>query len=301
MAKSKFTGTGVALVTPFRKDESIDFKALEKLVEHVIAGGVDYLVVLGTTGESVTLSQDERFAVVDYVKEVNNKRVPMVVGMGSYITKDVIKSLNTYDMKGIDGVLSVTPYYNKPNQRGLYEHYKRIANETNAPIILYNVPGRTGANLAADTVLKLANEFKNVVAVKEASGNIAQIMQIVKNKPSDFLVISGDDAITFPLITLGVSGVISVVANAYPKKFSDMVNFALKGNNIEARKLHYQLLDFINALFEDGSPGGVKVALEAMELMQAYVRLPLAQVNKTLEKKIVSMVNEINSIKQNTL
>jgi len=293
MAKSKFTGTGVALVTPFRKDDSIDFKALEKLVNHVIDGGVDYLVVLGTTGESVTLKQDERFAVVDYVKEVNNKRVPMVVGMGSYVTRDVLKHFSSYNFEGIDGVLSVTPYYNKPNQAGLYEHYKRLAAESPAPIILYNVPGRTGANLNAETTLKLANEFDNIVAIKEASGKISQIMQIVKNKPEDFFVISGDDALTFPLITLGVSGVISVVANAYPKKFSDMVNFALKGNNAEARKLHYQLLDIIDAFFTDGSPGGVKVALEHMQLMQDCVRLPLAQVNAGVRDRILTLASKI--------
>ena len=295
MAKNKFIGTGVALVTPFRKDESIDFKSLEKLVEHVIAGGVDYLVVLGTTGESVTLKQDERFAIVDFVKEINNKRVPMVVGMGSYVTRDVINSLKTYDFDGIDAVLSVTPYYNKPNQKGLYEHYKRIANESSVPIILYNVPGRTGANINAETTLKLAGDFDNIVAIKEASGNIPQIMQIVKNKPEDFLVISGDDALTFPLISLGVSGVISVVANAFPAQFSEMVGLTLKEKIKEARVIHYQLIDLIEALFADGSPGGVKAALQHIGIMQSYVRMPLASVNRVVHNKIIALADEINN------
>jgi len=295
MAKNKFIGTGVALVTPFRKDESIDFKSLEKLIEHVIAGGVDYLVVLGTTGESVTLTQDERFAIVDYVKEINNKRVPMVVGMGSYVTRDVINSLKTYDFNGIDAVLSVTPYYNKPNQKGLYEHYKRIANESPVPIILYNVPGRTGANINAETTLKLAGDFDNIIAIKEASGNIGQIMQIVKNKPEDFLVISGDDALTFPLISMGVSGVISVVANAFPSQFSEMVNLALKEKIKEARVIHYQLIDLIEALFADGSPGGVKTALQHIGIMQSHVRMPLASVNRIVHNKIIALTDEINN------
>ncbi len=292
MIQGKFTGTGVALVTPFNKDESIDFDSLEKLVNYVVDGGVSYLVVLGTTGESVTLSQNERFAVVDYVKKVNNNRVPVVVGMGSYVTNDVLKSIETYNFDGIDAILSVTPYYNKPNQKGLFEHYKRIATQSPVPVILYNVPGRTGVNINAETTLRLANEFENIIAIKEASGNIQQIMQIIKDKPNDFLVISGDDAITFPLITLGAAGVISVTANACPRKFSTMVNLAIQGNIEEARKIHYALYDFTDALFADGSPGGIKTALQELKIMKSHLRLPLAQINDTLKHKITEIINQ---------
>ncbi|GAB4297336.1 MAG: 4-hydroxy-tetrahydrodipicolinate synthase [Marinilabiliales bacterium] len=293
----KLTGTGVALVTPFRKDESIDFKSLEKLVEHVISGGVDYLVVLGTTGESVTLSQDERIAVLEHIKEVNNNRKPIVLGIGNYNTRELQKSFGLYDFKGVSAVLSVTPYYNKPNQKGLYEHYKVAANEAPVPIILYNVPGRTGVNLAAETVIKLANDFDNIIAVKEASGNMSQIMEIINNKPDDFMVISGDDALTMPMISAGASGVISVVANAFPDIFSEMVRLCLKNKFDAARPLHYKLFEFINYLFADGSPGGIKTALCKLEITQTYLRKPLAAVNKTVSNKINLLVEEIKNKK----
>lgn len=289
----KITGTGVALVTPFRKDESIDFRAIEKLVEHVINGGVDYLVVLGTTGESATLSQDERIAVIEHIKEVNNKRKPIVLGVGNYNTRELQKSLSSYDFKGITAVLSVTPYYNKPNQKGLYEHYKIAANESPVPIILYNVPGRTGVNLNAETTLKLAGDFDNIIAIKEASGNLTQIMNIINNKPDDFKVISGDDALTLPMIASGASGVISVTANAFPSLFSEMVKLCLKNKFEDARSIHYKLLDIIHAFFADGSPGGIKTALNRLEITQHYLRKPLAGVNKTVQNQIHSLTDSI--------
>ncbi|MFH2143313.1 MAG: 4-hydroxy-tetrahydrodipicolinate synthase [Bacteroidota bacterium] len=289
----KFLGTGVALVTPFRKDESIDFMAIGKLVEHLIENKVDYLVVLGTTGESATLNQDEREAVLEYIKEVNNKRLPIVLGIGNYSTRELQKSFKSYDLKGVDAILSVTPYYNKPNQSGLYEHYKVAANESPLPVILYNVPGRTGVNMSAETTLKLASDFKNIKAIKEASGNMGQIMEIIRNKSRSFHVISGDDALTLPMISVGASGVISVVANAFPGDFAEMVNLALKGNFAEARKNHYKLLEFINLLFADGSPGGIKVALSSLNIIQNYLRLPLATVNKNVFNQIVAMTDKL--------
>lgn len=289
----KFTGTGVAMVTPFRKDESIDFAALGKLVEYLIKNKVDYLVVLGTTGESATLQQTEREAVLEYVKEVNNKRLPIVLGIGNYSTRELQKSFKSYNLKGVSAILSVTPYYNKPNQAGLYEHYKVASNESPLPIILYNVPGRTGVNMTAETTLKIVSDFSNIKAIKEASGNISQIMEILRNKPKNFHVISGDDALTLPLISLGASGVISVVANALPGDFSEMVNLALKGKFSEALKLHYKLLEFINLLFADGSPGGVKVALSRLNLIQNNLRLPLATVNKNVNNQIVALIDKL--------
>jgi 4-hydroxy-tetrahydrodipicolinate synthase len=289
----KFTGTGVAMVTPFRKDESIDFNAIGKLVEYLIKNKVDYLVVLGTTGESATLQQTEREAVLEYVKEVNNKRLPIILGIGNYSTRELQKSFKSYNLKGVSAILSVTPYYNKPNQAGLYEHYKVASNESPIPIILYNVPGRTGVNMTAETTLKIVSDFSNIKAIKEASGNMSQIMEILRNKPKNFHVISGDDALTLPLISLGASGVISVVANALPGDFSEMVNLALKGKYAEALKLHYKLLEFINLLFADGSPGGVKVALCRLNLIQNNLRLPLATVNKNVNNQIIALIDKL--------
>lgn len=289
----KFTGTGVAMVTPFRKDESIDFTAIGKLVEYLIKNKADYLVVLGTTGESATLQQSEREAVLEYVKEVNNKRLPIVLGIGNYSTRELQKSFKSYNLKGVSAILSVTPYYNKPNQAGLYEHYKVASNESPLPIILYNVPGRTGVNMTAETTLKIVSDFSNIKAIKEASGNMSQIMEILRNKPKNFHVISGDDALTLPLISLGASGVISVVANALPGDFSEMVNLALKGKYVEALKLHYKLLEFINLLFADGSPGGVKVALSRLNLIQNNLRLPLATVNKNVNNQIIALIDKL--------
>jgi 4-hydroxy-tetrahydrodipicolinate synthase len=291
MSKPRITGTGVALATPFRSDGSIDFKSLSKLVNHVIEGGVEYLVVLGTTGETPVLSKDEKLAVVDFVLECNNGRVPVVLGIGGNHTSAVLDSLKSTKTDGIEAILSVSPYYNKPNQEGIFQHFRSVAETSPLPVVIYNVPGRTGSNIAAETCLRLARDFRGqIIGVKEASGNIPQVMAILKDKPVDFHVISGDDALTFPIISLGGSGVISVVANAYAREFSDMVRYALSGNYAEARKLHYKLLPMIDAMFAEGSPAGLKAFLNAMGIIPNNLRLPLVPVSKELGKKIEHMV-----------
>lgn len=284
--KKRLTGTGVAIVTPFRNDQSIDFKSLGKLLNHIIEGNANYVVVLGTTGESVTLSKDEKKAVVSYVVEVVNDRIPVVVGIGGNNTQEVVDAVRHYEYDGVSAVLSVSPYYNKPSQNGIYMHFKTIAQASPVPVIVYNVPGRTGSNINAETTVKLARDFKNIVAIKEASGNLGQIMQIIKDKPDSFLVISGDDALTLPMIALGASGVISVVANAYPKEFSNLVNHALNNNFPEATALQYKLLNIMTALFEEGSPSGVKAVLEILKIAQNNVRLPLVPVSEKHYKKL---------------
>jgi 4-hydroxy-tetrahydrodipicolinate synthase len=289
-ANTKFKGTGVALVTPFRNDDSIDFKSLAKLVEFQITNGVDYIVVLGTTGESVTLTNDEKHAVIDAVIETVDKRVPIVVGIGGNNTQDIINKVKSFDFSEVDGILSVSPYYNRPNQLGIYEHYKAIASSCPLPVIVYNVPGRTGSNITADTTLKLANEFKNIVAVKEASGNLIQIMDIINNKPKDFMVISGDDALAFSIVCLGGNGVISVIANAFPKEFSEMINLALDKKIQQSRVIQYQLIDIINSIFADGSPAGVKAALSIKKLVNNHLRLPLVPVNQNVYNRLVEQI-----------
>ncbi|MBN2890230.1 MAG: 4-hydroxy-tetrahydrodipicolinate synthase [Bacteroidales bacterium] len=289
MLNNKFSGTAVATVTPFKKDKSIDFVAFEKLIEYYIENGIDYLVVLGTTGENATLSAEEKNQVIDFAIEKVNGRIPIVAGFGGYNTENVIKSIKSRDFKGIDGILSVSPYYNKPNQQGLFEHFTAIADASPVPVIIYNVPGRTGVNISAETTLKLA-EHQNIAAIKEASGNMDQIMKILQHKPADFMVISGDDALTYPMIMLGSSGVISVVGMAEPKKMSDMVRFALAGKVEEAKKLHFQLLDITNAIFEDGNPGGIKAVLYLKNLIDYNLRLPLVPVNEKTYEKIKSLI-----------
>ena len=294
MSKSnKFSGTGVAIVTPFNKDNTVDFKSLGKLVNHIIKGGVEYIVVLGTTGESVTLSKDEKKSIVAHVIETVNKRVPLVLGLGGNNTHEIIASLkNKSDFDGIDAILSVSPYYNKPNQHGIYQHYKAIAEASPLPIILYNVPGRTASNITAETTIKLARDFKNIIAIKEASGNMEQCMKIIKHKPKDFSLISGDDMLTLPLIACGAEGVISVVANAFPKDFSEMTRQILSGNVKEAQKLHYKLTDIIEQLFADGNPAGVKAILELMGICKANVRLPLVKINKMTQNALEDLVKK---------
>jgi 4-hydroxy-tetrahydrodipicolinate synthase len=282
----KFRGTGVALVTPFDKSGNIDFKSLEKVLDHVIKGGVDYVVSLGTTGETPVLSGEEKASIVRHTVKIVRKRVPIVVGIGGNSTQEVINTISKFDLNGVDAILSVSPYYNKPNQRGIYEHYKAIAGISHLPIIVYNVPGRTSSNITAETTLKLAREVKNIIAVKEASGNIDQMMQIIKHKPKDFLMISGDDLITLPIIASGGDGVISVIANAFPKEFSGMTKEALAGNYAKARKLHYMLDEFTRLIFADGNPAGVKCVLNMMNIAHPYVRLPLVQVNAQVENAL---------------
>lgn len=295
--KKKFQGTGVALVTPFHKYGAIDFSAIEKIVEHTLKGGVDYLVVLGTTGETPALSKDEKHAVTDFVIDTVNGRVPIVQGIGGNNTQDVVNCIKSASFDGIDAILSVCPYYNKPKQKGIYYHYKTIASASPVPVILYNVPSRTGVNMTAETTLQLAEGFKNIIAVKEASGDFVQIMNILKNKPDDFLVISGDDALTLPLMSLGVDGVISVVANGFPAEFSTMVNLCLKGKFEEAKQIHFNLLNIVNTMFEDGSPGGIKAALQILELCENNLRLPVVKVNKSIYLQLNNLISEFQSKK----
>lgn len=292
MANLDLTGTGVAIVTPFKKNGSIDFVALKKLVNHLIAGKVEYLVVMGTTGESVTLSKEEKQAVIDCVVKENKKRLPLVLGVGGNNTSEIIKLIEKVDAKSFSAILSVSPYYNKPSQEGIYQHYKAISKASKLPIILYNVPGRTSSNITWETTIRLANDFKNIIAVKEASGSIDQCMKIISNRPKNFLVISGDDNLTLPIIASGGDGVISVVANAFPFDFSEMVRAALEDDMNTARKLHYKLMDFTDLLFADGNPGGIKYALSLMKISEPYVRLPLVEPNDKVKQKLKEILKK---------
>lgn len=280
-----FSGSGVALVTPFKEDKSIDFTAVRKLVQLQILGGTDFLVVQGTTGESPTLSQEEKLKLLETVIDENAGKLKIVYGIGGNNTTLVGETLKLLKIAGVDGILSVSPYYNKPTQKGIIEHFKYISSCTKSPIILYNVPGRTGSNILAETTLTLA-EIPNIVAIKEASGNMDQIMEIIRLRKPNFGVISGDDAITMPLIAAGADGVISVVANALPEKFSRMVHAAINGDLDSARKEHYDLLAITRMFFEEGNPGGVKVALAHRKIMNEFMRLPLVPVSDTLRKRI---------------
>lgn len=289
------TGTGVAVITPFHDYGTIDFTSLQGVINHTIEGGVDFLLALGTTSESATLSKDERTAVLEYFIETVDRRVPIMLGVGGNNTQDVVNNLKSINFEGVNSILSVAPYYNKPNQKGLYNHFKTIASASPVPVYLYNVPSRTSVNITAETTLKLATDINNIVGIKEASGNFEQIMQITKNKPKDFVVLSGDDMITLPLISCGVSGVISVVANAFPAHFSKMVNLALEGEFEKARPYHNKLMDIINTLFEDGSPGGVKAALDIMGICKNNLRLPLVKVNKKVYLQLKAQIEQFNS------
>ncbi|MFO0322618.1 MAG: 4-hydroxy-tetrahydrodipicolinate synthase [Bacteroidota bacterium] len=281
-----FTGTGVAIITPFTGKGEVDFPALTKLVEHLIKGRVEYIVVLGTTGETATLSKEEKELVIKHIIKINKKRIPLVLGVGGNNTAEIVQQLKKDDLSGFEAILSVSPYYNKPSQEGIYQHYKAIANASPLPIILYNVPGRTASNIAWDTTIRLAKEFKNIIAIKEASGNIEQCMKIIKHRPDNFLIISGDDNLTLPLIASGADGVISVIANAYPKDFSDMVRSALIHDFKTAQKLHYKLLEITEQIFADGNPGGIKFVLANNKIVQPYVRLPLVEPNDKVKNTL---------------
>lgn len=282
----QFAGTGVALVTPFNSDSSIDFNSLEKLVSHVIEGGVSFLVALGSTGETPTLSREEQQQVLSFIVEQCKGRVPVVCGIAGNNTAEVVNNVKTYDLTGVSGILSASPHYNKPSQEGIYQHFKAIAIATKLPIILYNVPGRTGSNMAPATVLRLANEFSNVVAIKEASGNLSQCMELVQGKPAHFAILSGDDDLFICQAAIGMEGVISVAANSYPKQFTTMVKHLLKGDFAQGRELHYQLIDGIRLLFAEGNPTGVKCTLDELGVCPAHVRLPLVPATDELRKKI---------------
>lgn len=293
MKKIDLSGTGIALVTPFNKEGGVDFVSLEKLINHVIAGGVEYLVPLGTTGETPTLSRSEKDEIVSSIIKINAKRVPIILGMGSNNTMDLAKEISTRNFTGIDGILSVSPYYNKPTQEGIYQHYKAISMASPLPVILYNVPGRTSANISANTCLRLANEFENIVAIKEASGDLSQIMDIIARKPDGFQLISGDDALTFPMISLGASGVISVIGNAFPHDFSEMVRLLLSNKILDARKIHYKMLPIITTMFSEGNPAGLKAFLSRAGICSEEVRLPLVKASKSLFNQVDELLKTL--------
>lgn len=293
MAQNKFRGLGIALITPFKADSSIDFDALDRLVEYQIKGGADFLCIMGTTAETPTLSRDEKRLLKEHLIERVQGRVPLLMGCGGNNTKAVTDELRNENWRGIDGILSVCPYYNKPSQEGLYQHFAAIAEASPVSVVLYNVPGRTGVNMTAETTLRLAREFENIVAIKEASGNITQMDDIIKNKPQHFDVISGDDGITFPLITLGAVGVISVIGNALPAEFSRMVRLALKGEYNTSLTIHHKFTELFKLLFVDGNPAGVKAMLSEMGMIQNVLRLPLVPTRLTTMEKISQIVREL--------
>jgi 4-hydroxy-tetrahydrodipicolinate synthase len=294
MADINLKGMGVALITPFKEDESVDYEALSRLVDYQLQNGTDYLVVLGTTAETPTLTEDEKKNIISLVVSKVKGQIPIVLGVGGNCTRSVVDKLKNDNFDGIDAILSVTPYYNKPSQEGLYQHYKVVSEATKLPVVLYNVPGRTGVNMTAATTLRIARDFKNVIAVKEASGNITQMDDIIKNKPANFNVISGDDGITFPLITLGAIGVISVIGNAFPREFSRMVRLALASDYDNARTIHHSFTELFDLLFVDGNPAGVKSMLNAMGFIENKLRLPLVPTRITTFEKIRAVLNELN-------
>ncbi|NQY30795.1 MAG: 4-hydroxy-tetrahydrodipicolinate synthase [Flavobacteriaceae bacterium] len=283
---NKFLGTGVALVTPFNSDKSIDFIALERIVNYVIDGGVEYLVVLGTTGESVVLTEEEKQQVIAKIIEVNNKRLPLVLGVGGNNTAAVVAELKTTNLADFDAVLSVSPYYNKPSQEGIYQHFKAVSEASSKPVILYNVPGRTASNMLPETIVRLANDFDNIIAVKEAAGDLVQAMKIIQHKPKDFLVISGDDMLALPMTLAGGSGVVSVIGQGLPKEFSEMIRLGLNGDTKAAYELHYKIADSIDFIFEEGNPVGIKALFYKLGLCGLDVRLPLIAASEELQKEI---------------
>lgn len=288
-----FSGTGVALVTPFRRgQDTIDFTKFDSLIEHIVTSGVDYIVALGTTSEAATMTENERSAVQEFIVETVNNRIPVMLGLGGNNTLNLTDTIARTNFDGISGLLSVTPYYNKPNQRGLLAHYRAVAEAAPVPVVIYNVPGRTGVNLTAETTLTLAHECPNIIGIKEASGNMQQIMEILRQRPQGFRVISGDDALTFPMLTLGADGVISVIANALPKEMSTMVKLTLKGDCKKALPMHYSMLPLMNAIFEEGNPTGIKALLEIEGLITNALRMPLVKASKQLYNKLTLLYNE---------
>ncbi|TAH01835.1 MAG: 4-hydroxy-tetrahydrodipicolinate synthase [Sphingobacteriales bacterium] len=286
-------GTGVALITPFLENLEIDYAALERTIEHLIQGEVEYIVVLGTTGETATLSPQEKESIYNFTAQKVNNRIPLVAGLGGNNTSEIVKQVADFNIQGYVAILSVSPYYNKPTQEGIYQHYKAIAEASILPIILYNVPGRTGMNIAAETTLRLANNFENIIAIKEASGNFEQINTIAANKPHNFQLISGDDPITLPMIAIGAVGIISVIANAFPAQFSQMVRTCLAGKFIQAQPAHFQFLEFTRLCFAEGNPAGVKAAMQHLNLCQSYLRLPLVQVTSVTQIKLQDQIKDI--------
>ncbi|WP_283637475.1 4-hydroxy-tetrahydrodipicolinate synthase [Aquaticitalea lipolytica] len=289
-----FFGTGVALITPFKSDLTVDHKALADIVNFNIDNGTDYLVISGTTGESVTITKKEKKDIINTIHKANGSRVPMVLGIGGNNTAEVIEEINTTDLSYIDAILSVSPYYSKPTQEGVYQHFKAIAEISPVPIILYNVPGRTSSNMLPATTLRLANDFKNIIAVKEASNNVAQYLQLIKNKPKDFLIISGDDDLALGVVLAGGAGVISVIGQAFPKQFSKMIKLGLEGKAKEAYDIHYKLMDVTSAIFEENNPAGIKGVLAELKKCKSAVRLPLVEASEPLKAKIKALVKQLN-------
>lgn len=294
MARNIFKGLGVALITPFTQDGAVDYTALRRVLDYQLSNGIDFLCILATTAETPCLNAEEKQNIIQIVQEKVQGRLPILLGMGGNNTASVIETIKNTNFKGIDGILSVCPYYNKPSQEGLYQHFKAIAEASPVPVVLYNVPGRVGVNMTAETTLRLARDCENIVAVKEASGNFTQIDDIIKNKPEDFDVISGDDGITFPLITLGAAGVISVIGNALPKEFSRMVRLALNGDYSNALVIHHKFTELFKLLFVDGNPAGVKAMMNSMGLIENQLRLPLVPARITTFGQISEIVKELN-------
>ncbi|MFN0030625.1 MAG: 4-hydroxy-tetrahydrodipicolinate synthase [Flavobacteriales bacterium] len=294
---NQLKGLGVAMITPFKKDYTVDVPALKKLTEHLLDNGADYLVVMGTTGETSTLDKEDKKLVLETVLGTCGGRKPVVLGVGGNNTYELSLQLERMDTSGLTAILSVSPYYTKPTQNGLFEHYKSLSEHSKLPIILYNVPGRTGSNILPDTVMRIAFDCRNVIGIKEASGNMEQIMTIIKDKPKDFMVISGDDSITLPLLAAGADGVISVVGNAFPHEFSDMVHLAMGNEMDEARKLHYRLLEIIQLLFVEGNPAGVKEVLSHLDICENYLRLPLVPVSQHVSERMRRLMIDEDFIK----
>jgi 4-hydroxy-tetrahydrodipicolinate synthase len=292
---NRFHGTGVAMVTPFLSDGQVDYPGLSSLINYLTEGGVEYLVSLGTTGESATLNKDEKKKVFAQTAEINNGRLPLIAGIAGNNTYEVVEQVKHFDTTGYSAILSASPYYNKPTQEGIYQHYKAIAEASPLPVILYNVPSRTGSNITAETTTRLAHDFKNIIGIKEASGNFDQLNQVMRDKPEDFLMISGDDPISLPMIALGGVGVISVVGNALPRLFSDMIRQCLKGDFKSAQKDHLDVVEFTRMMFAEGSPAGVKTALKCLDICGDTVRLPLVQVSQNLAEKIASETQKLVS------
>ncbi|GAA4197233.1 4-hydroxy-tetrahydrodipicolinate synthase [Pedobacter jeongneungensis] len=293
---NKFQGTGVALVTPFNTDGSVDYNGLKNLINHLVDGGIDYLVSLGTTGETATMTKDEKKKVWAYTAEINNNRLPLVAGIGGNNTLAVAVDIKSFDTTGYSAILSVSPYYNKPTQEGIYQHYKYLAEISPLDLILYNVPGRTGSNMSPETTCRLAHDFKNIIATKEASGSFDQFNQIMRDKPAEFLLISGDDPVTLPMIALGAAGIISVIGNALPKQFTDMVNLCLAGDYKAALPAHLSLIEFTRLAFAEGNPAGVKAALKHLGICGDTVRLPLVKASSALEQLIIAEVEKLSVV-----
>lgn len=290
---NKFHGTGVAMITPFNTDGSVDYQGLERLINHLVNGGIDYLVSLGTTGETATLSKDEKKKVWEFTAEINNGRLPLMAGIGGNDTLGVAEEIRTFESNGYSAILSVSPYYNKPNQEGIYQHYKYLSETSALPILLYNVPGRTGSNMSPETTCRLAHDFKNLIGIKDAAGSFDQFNQIMRDKPADFMLISGDDPVALPMMSIGAVGVISVIGNALPKQFSDMIRLCLNGEFAKATPAHLSLLEFTRLCFAEGNPVGVKSALKQLGICGDGVRLPLVKATVGLNAAIAEQLKQL--------